>query len=58
LSGIERFEVAWKRRVEARYGAVETHYLSLDDLISAKRSTGRDQDRADLEHLQRAKQER
>lgn len=58
LSGIESFEEAWQRREDARYGAVETHYLSLDHLIATKQSTGRDQDFADLEHLRRAKESR
>lgn len=58
LSGIEGFEQAWGRREEGRYGSVDTHYLSLDDLIAAKRSAGRDQDRADLQHLDRAKKPR
>lgn len=55
LSGIDSFEQAWRRRESARYGGVDTHYISLDDLIAAKQSAGRDQDRADLEHLKRAK---
>ncbi|HSL82599.1 MAG TPA: nucleotidyltransferase [Thermoanaerobaculia bacterium] len=55
LSGIESFERAWQQRADAPYGSVDTHYLSLDDLIDAKRSAGRDQDRADLKHLERAK---
>lgn len=58
LSGIESFDQAWWQREDAAYGAVHTHYLSLDDLISAKRSVGRDQDYADLEHLERAKKAR
>lgn len=58
LAGIDSFEPAWRHREDARYGDVETHYLSLDDLIAAKRSADRDQDRADLEHLERAKRER
>lgn len=56
LAGIESFDQAWQRRATAPYGAVETHYISLDDLIAAKRSAGRDQDRADLEHLEKARQ--
>lgn len=55
LAGIEGFEQAWRQREAARYGSVDTHYISLDDLISAKQSAGRDQDRADLEQLERAK---
>lgn len=58
LSGIESFEQAWRQREDGAYGSVDTHYLSLDDLISAKRSADRDQDRADLEHLQRARKTR
>lgn len=58
LTGIGSFEEAWRQRVDARYGSVDTHYISLDDLISAKRGAGREQDRADLRHLERAKQVR
>lgn len=56
LSGIDSFEEAWERREDARYGGVDSHYISLDDLIAAKQSADRDQDRADLEHLKRAKE--
>lgn len=55
LSGIPSFAEAWERRVEARYGGVETSYLSLDDLIRAKEAAGREQDRADVTALRRAK---
>ena len=55
LSGVESFEAAWRRRNDAAYGQVPTHYLSLDDLIAAKQSAGRDQDRADVEVLLRAR---
>lgn len=58
LAGVESFERAWQRREDARYGSVDTHYMSLDDLIAAKRSAGRDQDHADLEHLERARKAR
>ncbi len=34
LSGVGCFETAWGRRVDAGYGQVPTHYLSLDDLIA------------------------
>ncbi|HVS12286.1 MAG TPA: nucleotidyltransferase [Thermoanaerobaculia bacterium] len=54
IAGIESFEQAWQRREDAAYGTIPTHYLSLEDLIAAKRSAGRDQDRSDLEHLERA----
>jgi predicted nucleotidyltransferase len=55
LAGIESFEQAWQRRADARFGSVDTHYISLDDLIAAKRGAGRDQDHADLEHLEKAR---
>lgn len=58
LDGIENFEQAWHRRADARYGPVDAHYISLDDLIAAKRSAGRDQDRADLKNLERARKAR
>ena len=50
------FAGAWKRRVDGRFGAVETHYLSLDDLIASKRAAGRLQDLADLETLARVRE--
>lgn len=58
LSGVEDFEAAWKRRVDAVFGDVPAHYLSLDDLIQAKVSAGRDQDKADLRALRRAQRKR
>lgn len=58
ISGIESFAAAWKNRSDGRYGSVDTHYISLEDLIVAKRSADRAQDRADLEHLERARQAR
>lgn len=48
-----RFGGAWRRRVDGRFGAVAAHYLSLEDLIDAKRASGRLQDLADLEVLAR-----
>lgn len=55
LSGCPSFDAAWKRRVEAAFGAVRTHYLGLDDLIHAKEAADRPQDRADLVALRKAK---
>jgi predicted nucleotidyltransferase len=49
IEGFSRFEDAWKNRVEAHFGSVPTRYLGLDDLISAKQSAGRLQDRATSE---------
>jgi len=54
IAGIRDFESAWERRVDAPFGDVPAHYLSLDDLIQAKTSAGRDQDKADLRALRRA----
>jgi hypothetical protein len=49
------FGRAWRRRVDARYGKVDAHYLSLDDLIAEKAYFGRDQDLVDLKLLERAR---
>jgi len=55
LSGITSFREAWLNRVDAKYGVVDSHYLSLDDLIRAKQASGRVQDSADLRSLRKAK---
>jgi hypothetical protein len=53
--GAGRFQDAWKRRVDARYGTVPAHYLSLEDLIREKEHWRRAQDIADLEVLRRVR---
>lgn len=53
LAGIHDFQAAWDARVDAKYGDVDAHYLSLEDLIREKESSGRDQDLADLRSLRR-----
>jgi hypothetical protein len=53
-----RFAQAWRRRVDARYGKVDAHYLSLDDLIAQKGFFRRDQDLVDLKFLERARRRR
>jgi hypothetical protein len=58
LSGGLPFEEAWERRVDAPFGDVPTHYLSLDDLIQEKEAADRDQDRADVRSLRRARARR
>lgn len=58
ISGLPTFEAAWKKRVNARFGSVETHYIGLDDLIRAKKETNRAQDRADVRILHRAKSQK
>jgi predicted nucleotidyltransferase len=55
LPGCPTFQVAWRNRVEARFGAVPAYYLGLDDLIRAKEAAGRAQDRADARMLRQAK---
>lgn len=52
LHGVE-FADAWSRRVPARLGQVEVSMLSREDLIRNKRATGRTQDIADAEFLER-----
>lgn len=58
LAGLQDFASAWSSRIDARFGDVEAHYLSLDDLIQEKESAGRDQDRADLRSLRRVRTKR
>ena len=55
MPGCPDFQAAWRRRVRAPFGAVPANYLGLRDLIRAKEATGRDQDRADLRALRRAR---
>lgn len=58
IDGVKKFGEAWRRRVKGMFGGVEAHYLSLDDLVAAKAAAGREQDRADLVSLNRARQRR
>lgn len=51
LSGCGKFASLWKNRVEAKFGDVETYYLSFEDLVAAKTAAGRPQDFADLHEL-------
>ena len=53
LSGVDSFASAWSRRVDAVFGDVPAHYIALDDLIRAKTSAGREQDKADVKVLRR-----
>ena len=46
---------AWTRRVKARYGKTPIHMLGLSELIKAKRTSGRPQDKLDLAKLLRGK---
>ena len=52
------FKKIWKNRLEKRFGKVKAHYIGLDDLIRAKKASGRLQDRADLQVLEKARRRR
>jgi hypothetical protein len=54
IDGVDSFGAAWKRKVEAPYGATAAHWISRDDLIAAKLASGRPQDLADVDALRRA----
>jgi hypothetical protein len=58
IAGCADFEAAWANRVEGSFGPIAAHYLSLDDLIRSKEAADRDQDRADVRALRRAKEPR
>jgi hypothetical protein len=51
ISGVD-FEGAWGRRTEAEFGDIQTVFISLGDLITNKRTTGRTTDLADCERLE------
>ena len=55
ISGVPDFQQAWDRKVEGRYGPVTAFFLSLEDLIQAKKAAGRNRDLHDLESLERAR---
>ncbi len=46
---------AWKRRVKSRYGKAAIHVLGLSELIKAKQTSGRPQDKLDLTKLMKKK---
>lgn len=52
IDGVD-FEEAWPARVNASFGGVPTAVLSREHLIRNKRATGRLQDLADIERLER-----
>jgi predicted nucleotidyltransferase len=54
LASRRDFAAAWEFRVDAKFGEIDAHYLSLDDLIQEKERADRDQDRADLRSLRKA----
>ena len=48
------FEDAWARRVEVDFEGLLVPFISRDDLITAKRASGRPQDMIDIQSLLRA----
>lgn len=52
LSGVT-FEEAWSQRVQAECGGLSVIFMGADALLRNKRATGRPQDLADAERLER-----
>jgi len=60
IPGVE-FDAAWERRVEGVLDAatgLQAFFISKDDLIAAKLASGRPQDLADVDAIQKALQSR
>ena len=55
VEGIE-FEECFERRTEAQLDGIDVKFISLQDLIQAKKTAGRLQDLADAEQLERLKE--
>ena len=49
------FEDAWKNRNEIRFDELVVPFISREDLITAKRASGRPQDLIDANHLEQEK---
>ena len=49
------FDEVWQQRVTANYGKIEANFINLENLIKSKRSSGRAQDYADLQALERVR---
>jgi len=47
------FKKLWGNRVVGHYGSIEVNFISKKDLISCKRKSGRKQDLADIEKLEK-----
>ena len=60
IAGIDGlpFGDLWERRVTAPYGSTPASFISLTDLIAAKKLSNRTQDRADVEVLERVRSAR
>ena len=52
IPGVE-FEAAWNRRMEVDFDGLPVPFISREDLIAAKRASGRPQDMADVRSLLR-----
>lgn len=52
------FEECYQRRTEVNVEGIKVQFLSLQDLIAAKRTTGRLQDLADAEQLEKLKKKK
>jgi hypothetical protein len=46
------FETAWKNRVEVEFDDLSVTFISKEDLIAAKRASGRPQDLIDADTLE------
>ena len=56
VSGVD-FDTAWERRILTSMGGAELPYLSLEDLVNAKKAAGRPKDLQDLVYLERLLEE-
>lgn len=52
IRGVD-FQTAWKNRVIGRYGDIDAYFISKEDLIKNKQASGRKQDLADIEKLEK-----
>jgi hypothetical protein len=54
IPGLE-FPEAWEKKAVSTYGGEPIYILHIDDLIVAKKTMGRDQDKLDARRLEEAK---
>jgi hypothetical protein len=52
IAGVD-FEAGWANRVESTYGGTPIHVIGKDDLIRAKKASGRPQDLLDVDALEK-----
>jgi hypothetical protein len=55
IPGVANFNDAWARKRMGKYGEINFAYISLEDLIQNKGKGTREQDKADLRYLKKAK---